>query len=126
MANLADLVIRDVSNGSLPRFLYKYRGVDTTLERIITSNSLWFANPFSFNDPFDCQIQINAHNTVKEIRDYISSNSPGMISSELDSIVGSIVADPDYWPKTLKKVVNKNINTKGICCFASHNKSVLM
>jgi hypothetical protein len=126
MPTLSDLVLRDVTKGLLPRYLYKYRPIDGTLDKIIDSGSLWFANPLSFNDPFDCQIQPDTQNTVKEIRDYIRKNSPGMNDTELKEIVNTIIDDPDYWPKILKAIVANSVNTKGICCFTSHNESVLM
>ncbi|MBB5439161.1 hypothetical protein HDC92_002848 [Pedobacter sp. AK017] len=126
MPALTEIIKRDVLNGTLPRFLYKYRQIDTTLERIISDSSLWFADPLSFNDPFDCQIQPDTQNTIKEIKDYISKASPGISEPEINKIVKSISDDPDYWPSTLEKIIKKSISSKGICCFASHNLSVLM
>jgi len=126
MASLSDLVLRDVRNGALPQYIYKYRDIDATLDKIIKDGSLWFANPLSFNDPFDCQIQIDTQNTIDEIRTYIGKISPGISGAELNKIVDRISDDPGYWPTTLKGIIAKAINTKGICCFSSHNESILM
>jgi hypothetical protein len=126
MAKLTDLIKRDISLGKLPQFLFKYRTIDGTLEKIIENGTLWFAKPLSFNDPFDCQIQVDTQNTIAEIRDYIKRTSPKIDKDHLKLCVDGIVADPEYWPKIVKGAITRAINSKGICCFSTHNKSILM
>ena len=36
--------------------IYKYRKVDERLYEMLIKHSLWFANPTTFNDPFDCNL----------------------------------------------------------------------
>lgn len=41
----------------VPEILYKYRSwTDKYHKRLLTHNEIYFAEPSSFNDPFDCQI----------------------------------------------------------------------
>jgi hypothetical protein len=39
--------------------LYKYCNAKVGLENILTHSSLKWTNPLEFNDPFDCQCQLN-------------------------------------------------------------------
>jgi len=43
-----------------PKVVYKYRGwKDDYHKKVLTENSLFFASPKQFNDPFDCRIPDN-------------------------------------------------------------------
>lgn len=46
---------------------WKFRGADGEVERILESRELWFSTPEHFNDPFDCQADIQG--TFDAIRD---------------------------------------------------------
>jgi hypothetical protein len=126
MNTLSKLVLRDVEQGKLPKYLYKFRSIDETLDKIISNGSLWFAAPLSFNDPFDCQIKSDSQNTVKEIRGYLKATFPNIGADELSKIENIIAADSKYWPGILSPIITKIVNNKGICCFSSHNKNILM
>lgn len=41
-----------------PKMLYKYFSFNENSLRCLREQSLWFAAPFSFNDPFDCDFRI--------------------------------------------------------------------
>ncbi|AEA45614.1 DUF2971 domain-containing protein [Fluviicola taffensis] len=41
------------------KYIYKYFPINEFLFRVLINNELFFANPFNFNDPFDCQFQLN-------------------------------------------------------------------
>jgi hypothetical protein len=52
---------------------YKYRPWNQHTKRIITHQELWFANPASFNDPFDCQGRfVFAGTAVDKRRQFVS------------------------------------------------------
>jgi len=55
-------ILKAIKNGNLPPVLYKYRPLGEYAEEIITKSSFWFAEPNSFNDPFDCNLS--------EVRDH--------------------------------------------------------
>lgn len=40
--------------------LYKFRKIDKRLIESLVNQNLYFANPTSLNDPFDCQIDLEA------------------------------------------------------------------
>jgi hypothetical protein len=41
------------------KFIYKYFTVNEYLLRSLINNELFFSNPMNFNDPFDCQFELN-------------------------------------------------------------------
>lgn len=41
------------------RYIYKYFPINEFLFRTLINNELYFSNPLNFNDPFDCQFEIN-------------------------------------------------------------------
>src|SRR5690606_17203495 len=49
------------------RYLYKYSSFNKNLISLLTNNSLWFSDPNSFNDPFDCRYSIDADPQDQEI-----------------------------------------------------------
>lgn len=55
---------KNLSNSKIPNILYKYRDFslnrkgETHLDQLI-NGTIYFSNPNSFNDPFDCQTPIN-------------------------------------------------------------------
>ncbi len=63
-----------VSTNRIPQFLYKYKS-QQYLKSLQVNNELWFSSPQDFNDPFDCQITLDADNTYDEIAMYLSRDS---------------------------------------------------
>lgn len=50
--------IKYSNNISIPKFLIKYYSADLNGFNVLRKNEIWASNPFSFNDPFDCSIQM--------------------------------------------------------------------
>lgn len=46
---------------------WKFRGIDKRFEQLLVDKTLWFSAPENFNDPFDCQV--NIEQTFAAIRD---------------------------------------------------------
>ncbi len=57
MAKLEEILktINRLEYGKVPQFIYKFSPINEYLFKNILNNQLWFSNPLSFNDPFDCQ-----------------------------------------------------------------------
>lgn len=54
-----EIKTQQLTPDNLPQFLYKYRNwADNYHQRIITNQEIYFAQPSSFNDPFDGNIPI--------------------------------------------------------------------
>jgi hypothetical protein len=44
--------------------IYKYRKIDERLYEMLSKHSLWFANPATFNDPFDCNLNFSVDESL--------------------------------------------------------------
>lgn len=53
--------------------LYKYREFNQYTEKIITNSALWYANPFTFNDPFDMSLSFRQKYSKREIKAYVKN-----------------------------------------------------
>lgn len=59
LENLRKLSLKQmIENRDINKFLYKYRVDNQNSEMIVTEHKLWFANPNTFNDPFDCKARV--------------------------------------------------------------------
>lgn len=98
----------------MPRIAYKYKAWDKFAKRIITRRELYFANPLTFNDIFDCQ-------ALGIVKDYKFAGYPLRITEERKLQfykVNPIVFLNDY--------MRQKIAEHGICCFSKSYDSILM
>jgi len=49
------------------RYLFKYLTYSNNLTTLLINNTLWFSDPNSFNDPFDCRYSIDSDPLDREI-----------------------------------------------------------
>ena len=102
----------------LPTILYKYRSWSIEkYRRILTHNSMFFAFPKSFNDPFDCTLNIRYDNLSsieitteysKSLLKIYQSNSPednNIIAAQLHK------DNPELYNRIIKDTRRKNIET---------------
>jgi hypothetical protein len=116
-----------VENGDIPRYLYKYRVIDDNLFKIIENNELWFSSPESFNDPFDCQIFIDANYSQIQLEEVIRATSKTKLSDgKIRDIAKQAISEPGKLEKILNDSFRKLINTHGICCFAKTEETTLL
>jgi len=81
--------------------VFKYREFNKSSIELLVNRELWFAKPSTFNDPFECIIDL----------DYIFSKVK--IFDENDK-------------KIAKTLINKSLNNTGICSFSRTRKNQLM
>lgn len=111
-----------VEKNILPQFIYKYMTI-RSIKKILENNCLWFSSPKEFNDPFDCQITPNTDNTEEEILDYIRKKigQPSLYEKSIN--YPNLVP---LWKKAMNVSFPKIVNEKGVCCFSSNEKNLLM
>ncbi len=115
-----------VIKNQITQFLFKYRTIDSTL-KLLGNNSLWFSSPKDFNDPFDCQIVPDITNTESEIRNFIKTNTIGILSEqEIDNLASKTHREPGRWKETIESIYKEIINKTGVCCFAKNETNLLM
>ena len=98
----------------MPYTAYKYRKWDNYAKRIITHQELYFADPTTFNDIFDCQ-------AYGFIGNYQFADNPFIITGDLD--VHHINGNPSA---LLNWSVRRNLAKCGVCCFSKSYDSILM
>lgn len=115
-----------ISSGQVSPYLYKYRTIES-LKKVLENNSLWFASPQDFNDPFDCQIVPDTNNTQDEIIEFLKASAPeGSSEESISSLALKIFNNPHIWKNSFEAEISKVINATGICCFTANEKNLLM
>jgi hypothetical protein len=61
---------------------WKFRGIDERFEQILVEKKLWFSAPEHFNDPFDCQVDIDqTFSAVRsELREHLDAEFAAMVA----------------------------------------------
>ena len=112
--------------GNVPSHLFKYRNIDQ-VKKILDNNSLYFARPNEFNDPFDCQIKPDTDTTEEEIKKFLIKEGPKRLTVERNSFLASwLYNEPDRWKNTIENVFSNVISSNGICCFTRKSDNLLM
>lgn len=124
---LPELVEMGVQQGTIPRYLFKYRTISPTFDNILINDELWFSKPVGFNDPFDCQITIDNNNSQAEIEDFVRENlSPRPPQNAISGMASNMVNNPALWDKMVNDAVDDKIGNSGICCFAGNQDNLLL
>jgi hypothetical protein len=50
----------------VPRYINKFFEISLNLIKSLNEGCLWFSDPLSFNDPYDCNIQVTMEGTKEE------------------------------------------------------------
>ena len=118
--NILDIAI---SKGKIPRYLYKFR-TQSQLMQILQESTLYFSSPANFNDPFDCQISVDATNTIEEIAKYLENFEKD--DEERFKLANELYNTPESWSNLINKVASQSINMQGVCSFAKDYQNILM
>ena len=64
-----------------PSEFWKFRGIDERFEQLLVQKKLWFSAPEYFNDPFDCQVDIEkTFSAVRgELRNHLDVEFAAMV-----------------------------------------------
>jgi len=113
-------------NFEKPKTIYKYCPLDTA-ELIIKSNSIKFSDPASFNDPFDCDVDLLEfklqnkldEQTVREIEiiKNMYQNYPGF---------HDLIQKEGFIEKMYKEGQIDKVKSARVSCFSLINNNVLM
>lgn len=124
----AELIPIAVSRGMLPRYLYKYRSPGEGTKAMFSANTVWFANPHEFNDPFDCQITADTTNTRLELERFMLKTRPELQwrPSDLTALMEVGTEDPKAWHQMVNDSIRSIVNTTGISCFSENFDNLLM
>lgn len=124
MSNLKELTIEAIKQGKLPRFLYKYRPINSFIDSIISKSSFWFARADSFNDPFDCNLTESRNIKLVDFKAYISKlNIP---QSVVKDNIDLAKRNPSKIRDQAMSSRSKTINSYGLLSLSQNYDSILM
>jgi hypothetical protein len=119
------LITQGLVTDQLPARVYKYRSFDCNTQSLFENHSLWFSNPSSFNDPFDCQIVEHDRYTRDEIYNYFA-NRMGQSPDRAGQLADLHLTDPQLLPSLLENVKQSVIGSKGILSMSENRNNILM
>jgi hypothetical protein len=132
---LVDRVIEKVENGEVPRYLYKYRILNTPgnpkelyryTEDIITKSVLWHPSPADLNDPFDCHINFDGNLSRDEVKQFVNRLFAKHSREQRRSLFDKFCKYPklrhDIFMGSVRKVTDK----MGLCSYGTSGDNILM
>lgn len=106
------------------KIFYQYREINDYTLDMITNSSLYFSDPYLFNDPFDCRTYFYFGKNKKDqmrLLKYLRIDEEKLILYEKDkSLRDKFLNEVE---EDLSKFENKNI---GVCCLSDVHDNILM
>ncbi|MCO4292502.1 DUF2971 domain-containing protein [Solitalea sp. MAHUQ-68] len=110
--------------------LHKYFCLNEKFYNSLIYNSLWFADPHTYNDPFDCSLNYDFENTQEEIVEFAKSilkrERRDMDSKEFEEKINQIHTDHEYCREMIDFAQSELIKGVGCCCLSEIDDSLLM
>ncbi|MGJ1323675.1 DUF2971 domain-containing protein [Sphingobacterium faecium] len=111
------------------KYIFKYSSFNKNTITALINNTLWFSDPGSFNDPFDCRYTIDADPQDHEIFDfyYNQSKNKNLNLTKEDFISNYQAPLKSKFLNDLEEYHFQNsFQTQGICCFSEIHNNRLM
>lgn len=105
--------------------LYKFRTIDGGL-RIINEGALMFNTPLKFNDPFDCQLTIDATGELTTVAAHLSRLQPDAPLDHIERMARVIVNDQAQAHAFVNDSLVELLNETGLCCFCRTWEPILI
>lgn len=115
-----------IETGQFPRYAYKYRPIDEHTEEIFTNSEIWFANPLTFNDPFDCQLVPANRFEKSDIKNFLEHNKPDVRRKEFRQKLNYYSRHKDKLSTIINNILRETAFKSGVSCFAGSNDNILM
>ncbi|NOT35828.1 MAG: DUF2971 domain-containing protein [Saprospiraceae bacterium] len=116
-----------VEQKQIPQFAYKLRTINRYLFDILVNSEMWFAKPDSFNDPFDCAINLDmSGSSQEEINVYYDKFLKSKLNEKERLILNPKMITKEKFEELLNKSAKNVIINKGIGCFLDNKEELLM
>lgn len=123
-------ILRNLKNDELEEdSVFKYHRINQFLYDLLINNEIWFSSPYSFNDPFDCNITIDGNNTPEQIRHYFNiDNWKGSSKSDyrIQRLIDTNFEDKEAFQNKINSISKNAIARLGLTCFTQTNDNLLM
>lgn len=109
-----------------PKIIYKYCPLNTA-ELIIKSNSIKFSDPASFNDPFDCDVDLLEFKLPNKLDEHIIREIE-IIKNKFQHHSGfsDLIKEEDFIEKMYRGGQIEKVKSARVSCFSLINNNVLM
>jgi hypothetical protein len=109
------------------RYLYKYCAYNLNSLFILINRKIWFSDPESFNDPFDCKYKFKKEVDRIEFEKYGNEHDPERMR-RLNSIIGKDEEEKVYNEiyNRIAQEVSKRLKEAGVFCLSNNNDNILM
>ena len=109
--------------------IFKYCNFDSA-EKIVTTRAIKFSNPGSFNDPFDCDLDLlefKFDGACEEVKAEVETMKSKLISEHGDSIKEAMESlHPELLEELYKKSAMDKIERSRVCCFSKKMDNTIM
>lgn len=128
MENIYEKLVKQMlEDQKIPKFVYRMRPVNKFLFDSLINSQLWFSNPRDFNDPFDCDINMRViDSTPDQMQAYFETHLRPFLSADELAQINPQAFGVDTFEKYLNAAAKRVIQRKGIACFLSDYRNLLM
>jgi len=117
------LLKKGIEQKNFPDTVYKYRTIKQ-MEMILDNFSFWFANPNSFNDPFDCNLsEINPPN-LDDAKKHLQTLN--IKENDLIKALDCYEQNPTELTQLVETIKEKTIFSKGVLSLSEKYDDILM
>ena len=107
-------------NKEVPRYIYKYMSLESFIE-MVTQQTLYFATPIIYNDPFDTKVDIIYESTLEKKKDFWKT------FGREDDFADRMEEVPNPILKTMIDEAYTDVLSKfRVCCFCQGFDNILM
>jgi hypothetical protein len=117
-------------------FLYRYRHLNgkhrERTKRILTDSVLHFANPTTFNDPFDCKVHFQSSFSVEELKwkyvDWIKKRMPDLNCKERRTKARDDIKamKPDKFLSQITAGLQDSVDNVGVLSLSATDRNILL
>jgi hypothetical protein len=117
----------DTKMASKPKSLFRYRTISPYSLAELAEQTIWYATPASFNDPFDCALTIDQHKFEESFHHALNvAIERGMIPPNLPESKRIPTHEDKKLFQELREGVHRATENIGLCCFSEDPRSILM
>lgn len=123
---LKELLTNGIETNEFPELLYKYRDFGPRVDDIIINSEFYFAQPKSFNDPFDCNLSYKEDYNFLELKEWkkdFKKRNPNISVKQNNYILKNKASELMLIIKNSKKEL---LNHIGILSLSKTNESITM
>ena len=118
-----ELLRNAIDRGKYPSCLYKYRNDSAYTDSIFKELSMWFSEPQSFNDPFDCNLSETSSHTQEEANQFLDHVIEGRPDRNILISRGTTIQEAENF---LASALEKVLSETGILCLSKSFLNILM